>query len=142
MSTISFMPDYNDACERHWSDGQTLHRLTRLANADHLYGLAAECGLKAVMKELGMPINKLTGKPAVALHVDKLWVQFVTFANANGGATYASLLPGSNPFDDWKVDQRYADQSQYDATILTKHKAGVEKVRRILAQAQMDGIVR
>jgi hypothetical protein len=37
--------DFLDAHYRHWQDAELLFGRGRLANADHLYGLAAECGL-------------------------------------------------------------------------------------------------
>ena len=42
------------ALQRHWEDAELLFSEKRLANADHLYGFSAECGLKAVMEALGM----------------------------------------------------------------------------------------
>lgn len=61
--------DYLDAHERHWEDAEHLFQSGRWANADHLYGLAAECGLKKLMLAFGMsydtsrdrPDNKKTG---------------------------------------------------------------------------------
>lgn len=50
--------DFFDAHERHWGDGEILFNAQRWANADHLYGLSAECGMKAVMVGLGMPTDK------------------------------------------------------------------------------------
>ena len=54
--------DYTDAHRRHWSDAQLLFRHARWANADQLYGFSAECGLRAVMRALGMPVET-TGMP-------------------------------------------------------------------------------
>lgn len=41
--------DYLDAHERHWDDAELLKATARHANADHLYGMSAECGLKCLM---------------------------------------------------------------------------------------------
>jgi len=38
--------DFLDPHDRHWEDGERLFGVSRWANADHLYGLSAECGLK------------------------------------------------------------------------------------------------
>jgi len=54
--------DFYDACKRHWNDAEHLFDQKRLANADHLFGLAAECALKAVMVALGMTLLP-DGKP-------------------------------------------------------------------------------
>jgi hypothetical protein len=46
--------DFLDAHERHWQDAELLLTNQRLANADHLYGMSAECGLKRLMLAFGM----------------------------------------------------------------------------------------
>jgi len=45
---MNWPEDFLDAHERHWEDAELLFGNRRWANADHLYGLAAECGLKAL----------------------------------------------------------------------------------------------
>ncbi|WHF34964.1 hypothetical protein [Aeromonas salmonicida] len=42
--------DFLDAHARHWDDAESLLQAQRWANADHLYGMAAECGLKQLMR--------------------------------------------------------------------------------------------
>ena len=46
------MECYRQAARRLFEDGEVLHRDERLATACHLYGLAAECALKACMTML------------------------------------------------------------------------------------------
>ncbi len=38
--------NYKNAARRHYEDAEILFNRLRWANADQLYGLAAECGLK------------------------------------------------------------------------------------------------
>lgn len=80
--------DFRDAAERHWEDAGHLLADARLANSDHLFGLSAECALKSVMLELGMRL-KNNGKPEVpyAVHINKLWDEFITFAHNRGGSS-------------------------------------------------------
>jgi len=75
------MPDFAAAAARHCRDADFLHTDNRFASADHLAGIAAECGLKAIILHfLG---GRLTpaGVPAAVvgrrlteyrLHVDRL----------------------------------------------------------------------
>ena len=51
--------DFHDAHRRHWQDAELLRKHGRWANADQLYGFSAECGLKAVMKALGMAVDSM-----------------------------------------------------------------------------------
>lgn len=55
-------PDFLDAHDRHWNDAEYLFAALRWANADHLYGLSAECGLKRLMIAFGMPVTT-SGNP-------------------------------------------------------------------------------
>ena len=54
--------DFLDAHRRHLRDADYLFSASRLANADHLYGMAAECGLKRLMMAFGMQTDN-TGSP-------------------------------------------------------------------------------
>ena len=55
-------PNFPAAHRRHCKDVEPLFAHNRRANADHLYGFSAECGLKAVMKGLGMKVGAI-GRP-------------------------------------------------------------------------------
>ena len=39
--------NYTEAALRHWRDAELLKEQNRVENADHLFGVAAECALKA-----------------------------------------------------------------------------------------------
>ena len=69
--------DFVDAHRRHWADAELLFDHDRWANADQLYGFSAECGLKAVMRTLGMPVDTsgIPG-PEHRVHVQELWSIF------------------------------------------------------------------
>lgn len=90
--------DFKDAARRHWEDAELLGSHNRWPNADHLYGFAAECALKAVMVGLGMQLGP-DGKPPkpYAVHIHQLWDQFLIFANGKSQAGYAAMLQPSNP---------------------------------------------
>lgn len=136
------MTDYRDACDRHWDDAENLHGASRLANADHLYGFAAECGLKILMMRFGMTLNPTTGKPSVGadvVHADKLWARYESYRSGNPvGTGYA--LPTSNPFANWDVNQRYHNQGVFSAAVVTAHRVGAEEVRKLVKQAELAGL--
>ncbi len=66
--------DFLDVHHRHWDDAERLFAAQRWANADHLYGMAAECGLKRLMRAFGMPFDSARDRSAKALraHADSL----------------------------------------------------------------------
>lgn len=133
--------DFRDAAERHWEDAGHLLADARLANSDHLFGLSAECALKSVMLELGMRL-KNNGNPEVpyAVHINKLWDEFITFAHNRGGSRYATKIDGiQNPFDDWDVYQRYDHRSVVTDEKVKKHQQAARTTMGILQTAVLNG---
>lgn len=87
--TAKLPDDFIDAHRRHWEDAELLFDSGRWPNADQLYGISAECGLKAlVMRCPGMP-PKIPRK--YKEHVDKLWPIFEDFAREQKGGRYLKL---------------------------------------------------
>ena len=138
-------PDYQDAAERHWEDAGYLMADNRIANADHLFGLSAEFGLKAIMIGLGMQMNPR--KPDIpedpyAVHIDRLWDEFITFAQSRNGARYATVMGSrQNPFSDWDVAQRYCHRSDITNAILENHRQGALTTRKVLNNAVLEGVI-
>jgi hypothetical protein len=134
--------DFYDSAQRHWGDANYLLSKTRLPNADQLFGLSAECALKAIMLPLGMPMKN--GRPADGKkhgHINVLWDEFITFANGKGQAHYAAALGTTNPFVNWDVGQRYEHGSVISMQIVTDHKISAEVAFGCLTQAVVDGVV-
>jgi hypothetical protein len=136
--------NYRDAAVRHFVDGDTLNRATRHANADQLFGLAAECALKAVMVGLGMQVTK-NGAPrdyAHKVHMPELWMAFQSFAEGRLGSRYLEPLSHRNPFDDWRVDQRYWVSSSIGAARAKYHRDAATSCRESMELAVLDGVCR
>lgn len=134
--------DFLDAHERHWTDAETLFQAQRWANADHLYGMAAECGLKRLMLAFGMPYDSVRDRPAKdrdRVHANKIWARFESYRYGHQGAAY--VLPTPDPFTDWDVAQRYAHQSNFDRARVAAHQAGVRQVRDLVQKAKREGLV-
>ena len=136
--------DFLDAHERHWQDAEMLFQRQRWANADHLYGMAAECGLKRLMLAFGMPFDTARDRPAHEndrKHADGIWARFEAYrCGHHQGAGYA--LPAPNPFDNWDVAQRYARQSSFDQARVDAHRAGADEVRGLVHKALREGLIR
>lgn len=136
--------DFQDAHERHWEDAELLMANSRLANADHLYGMSAECGLKCLMIPFGMMLEADgTGTPenkVDKVHADKIWDRFESYRSGHHAGT-AYVLPLSNPFTDWNVSQRYAPRSDFNQAQVKMHRTGAEMIRKLIAKAQKDGLL-
>lgn len=134
--------DFRDAAERHWEDANHLLENTRLANADHLFGLSAECALKAVMLSLGMMLqaDDAPANRQHRVHINQLWDGFITFVNDRNGTYYAVRMTGIlNPFDNWDINQRYQHRSNITHIVAEKHQQGATLTKQILETAVLNG---
>ncbi len=135
--------DFKDAHDRHWLDAELLFSSNRWANADHLYGLAAECGLKCLMLAFGMTLDHGHNMPQDQRdrkHANGILARYETYRCGHPrGAHYA--LPASNPFSDWDVSQRYANRSNFGRMRAQSHQAGANTVRQMINKATRDGLI-
>jgi hypothetical protein len=133
--------DYYNAFQRHLTDAECLYNASRLANADQLYAYSAECGLKCLMKQFGMPVDPVTGAPINdkkdRVHINKTWYRFEAYRFGSGSAGY--VLPQPNPFDDWEISNRYANESNFSLTYVAPHRQGVQTVESLLRKAILEG---
>jgi hypothetical protein len=139
----SMQADFLDAHERHWGDAEFLFQSQRWANADHLYGMATECGLKQLMLAFDMPYDSARDRPEKdkdRKHADGIWMRFETYRGGHyRGAGY--VLPSFNPFQDWDVSQRYAHRSSFDQARVRSHQAGARQVLELVRKAQREGLL-
>ncbi len=134
--------DFRDAHERHWEDAELLFEKNQWANADHLYGIAAECGLKSLMLSFGMPFDSGKDRPQEPddrTHIDTIQTRYETYRCQHPAGKY--ILTNPSIFDDWKASQRYANRSNFDCIRATTHRKGAIDVCNIVRQAQLDGLL-
>ncbi|MGV0761318.1 hypothetical protein V6768_18510 [Tistrella mobilis] len=143
QSTAIMTIDFGNAHDRHWNDAETLRENGRLANADHLYGFSAECGLKALMQSFGMSVHD--GEPADRRdwkHVDQLAERYETYRS---GSTYPNaasyMLVNGNAFNDWRASQRYAVESAFTQDRVDAHATGAREVRDLVKAARREGLL-
>ncbi len=113
-----------------------------MANADHLYGMAAECGLKRLMVAFGMLVGSDSGPAAKSdrIHANLSWSRYEAYRSGHHeGASFA--LPTTNPFRDWDVSQRYANQCDFDQKRVDSHRLGAEAVRKLIGKARKEGLI-
>jgi hypothetical protein len=137
-------PDFRAAARRHYLDAAFLLDDSRVPNADHLAGLAAECGLKAILEGWygatpGRRFLEWNDKE-LNIHVNKLWGEAATGLGGRTGAKLAALLQGSVPFANWEVSHRYSDGTAVSYESACNHVGKAREVIEILEQAIRDGI--
>lgn len=137
--------DFHDAHKRHFEDAEFLYRDNRLANADQLYGVSAECGLKALMLKLGMPFDTDKDRPTNnddRTHINKLWDRFEVYRSGHvSGANLACILPSENPFLIWNISNRYAKTTDITQAMVDNHKTAATQVKKLVKRAQQEGLL-
>lgn len=136
--------DFGDAHKRHIDDAERLWDAARYPNADHLFGLAAECGLKALMLQLGMKPDSRGVPPAKdRLHINQLTSRYLSYMRGPQARNKCYQLPWNattDPFVDWDVSQRYEQSSSFQPSVVGKHRDGARRVAGMVrAGAQQGG---
>ena len=144
MSNDELPVDFLDAMNRHWQDAELLSNKSRLANADHLYGLSTECGLKALMQKLGMRMQNNRPQNSHDLkHINNgLWDRYELYRTGHVAAARFSLpwQSGDFPFANWHVSDRYANRHHFVEDRLDKHRSGAKDVKELVARLERDGL--
>lgn len=131
--------DFLDAFNRHAKDAKRLYDGERWANADHLFGLAAECGLKRLMVAFGMTTRgDAPDNQEDKVHANKLWPRYESYRSGHPDGT-GYELPAPDPFADWNINQRYDHQSGFTQSRVDAHKAGMDAVANLINKATRDG---
>ncbi|WP_300809074.1 hypothetical protein [uncultured Desulfovibrio sp.] len=134
--------DFYDAFSRHDADADLLLENGRWANADHHYGLAAECALKALLLQQGIPPNNgdmPSGRQyrPYRTHINHLWDSYQNFMQTRNDYP----IPADNPFQDWDISQRYASKTDITEQAARSHAAAVGTLKNIIKQAIFDGVL-
>ncbi|MBF0346450.1 MAG: hypothetical protein HQL81_02175 [Magnetococcales bacterium] len=87
---------YAKAAERHLRDAEFLLKNQRNANADHLYGLAAECMIKALWIAHDPQMNKKNKKFSIHMNKNVLWNNFISLNEKQRKDTALSTPPMDN----------------------------------------------
>jgi hypothetical protein len=144
---------YTAAARRHFQDGGRLLNGGRLANAGQLFGLAAECGVKAILVACGAPVDAegSVGKPAGASgkgfreHMPELHQAAIAFGNLlpDGRFTtrYMAMMPSLSAFNDWAVDQRYWGDAACPAASIPGWHSAADEVLHAIDNAEQDGVL-
>lgn len=134
--------DFYDAHERHYDDAEFLYAEKRWANADHLFGVAAECGLKALTEKFkGGALQR-----AERLHINEpskpanAWDIFESYRSGHSLSAKFSMPP-DNPFLDWDVSQRYASRTNFNQAVVDPHREGADLVMNLVITADVEGIL-
>ena len=141
IRTMADREDFHDAHLRHWQDAELLFKHQRWANADQLYGLSAECGLKAVMLALRIGVSPQGElRTEYWKHVNKLWPKLVTLASRRTGSRYLQMLLSGDPFYGWRISGRYEHSRHFSRAGVAPHRSAAKKVRTMVQRAKQEDV--
>jgi hypothetical protein len=120
---------YDAAGLRHYRDGELLSDSLRIANADQLYGFAAECAIKRALVSLPGCANSGILASKYREHVERLW----DLAQVQGiQKRYPKLMTVlknlRHPFADWSTNQRYERDDVVTEDALRRHRRAAARV--------------
>ena len=129
--------DFLSASQRHYADAAMLQANARLPNASQLFGLSAECGVKALIEKiLSQPLPKKFYK-----HANNLLPDLQILANGRQKAKYLAMIGRFKAFKTWDIDHRYRAETEIP---LTEYMAdwvdASREVQNMLTQAYLDGV--
>ena len=121
--------NYPAAAVRHFKDGSLLDDHGRLDNADQLFGLAAECGIKAALAPLLRRSSDSSPAKLLRMHVNELWEQVpLTRLQRSHPGLFAALKCFPTPFQDWAIEQRYWSDKSVSREDVTAHRKAAKRV--------------
>lgn len=130
--------NYKEAARRHFEDAEYLHLDSRHPNAAQLYGLSAECSIKALLVALGHSIK-------IKKHIDELAISIVsieTYVNSRVGNRYSAAISSVQCFSDWKISHRYESASAIPLNSIDKWQQSANDVQVMIQQAFIDGFIK
>ena len=125
--------EFAAAHRRHWEDAEFLFGDSRWPNADQLYGLSAECGLKTIIESLDVPIRPGSDYWS---HVNELWPKFHTLVKDRNEMQY---VMADDPFSNWLIGDRYTDGSHIDRKTAIRHREAAALIRTKVEGTAADG---
>lgn len=153
---------YCQSAHRHYQDGRYLQDDRRQPNADHHFGVAAECAVKALLVGLGVQTDPAGNIDRSYRHhlgeafefgpgsrgsarQTNLCAEFGMYLRGHRGARYLPKLPEGEAledlFADWSIDQRYCESDDIRAAQVHTHARAARALLSCLERAQQDGIV-
>ena len=134
------MDDYENASERHLHDAELLFTQVppRLANASHLFGLSAECSLKAIARNFE-PRARFSGNKG---HIPGLFSELQNVSPSIGSnANLVRHITAIKPqFANWNVNQRYASQITFGQGTIADEQTGANDAQLLMTNC-LNGLI-
>ena len=136
MSTAKRV-DYLVSARRHCKDADTLVNAAGRPNAGQLYGLSVECGLKALLVDMGVSVGAdRTIADAFRRHLPHLVNDMATLPDGRPASTLHAAVPHLTKMHDWRIEHRYWRAKDLPLDSLPHWQAAAREMLNHLEQLQ------
>lgn len=127
-----FTPNMTKAAHRNWAAAEQLRNGVAVdrTTAGYLYGIAAECAIKALFRDIPWTNDNRDGP--VYAHFPQLKAKLRDELLGRGAAQLARFAD-QHYMEGWAIDIRYSDGTLPDTTTLDRWRADAEKARAELS---------
>lgn len=140
--------NYAQSARRHFHDAEQLLGSNRHGNAGHLFGFAAESGLKALLVACGVPTDVDGGIPQghrLRTHVPVLGDRLVTdghlVPDGRFASVYTAKVSSLGNLRDWSIDHRYWADAALPIVSVSRWRQCAGEIMAMLDQASEDGVI-
>ena len=104
---MAFSPNMKAAAQRHFNAAEELNAGHRRDVAGYLYGISAECAIKAMMLEAGLRPSTNRGEDPFFLHFPQLRTVLLNNMSGRLASPLARFITSNSFFSNWAIDMRY-----------------------------------
>ncbi len=136
------------AARRHMIDARLLLNANRVANAGQLFGIVAECGLKALVIACGVAPDAKGEIPRnhrfrqhIPVLKDRLVAEGNLIPDGQRATKYILSLAHSTKLGDWLIDHRYWSDAALPVGSVDGWRVAAEEILQALDTAKEDGVL-
>lgn len=113
---MAFPPNMKAAAQRHFNAAEELNTGHRRDVAGYLYGISAECAIKAMMLDAGLRPSGSHGQDPFYLHFPYLRTALLDTLTGRLSSPLVRLVTSGAFFSHWAIDMRYCkgDEISHD----------------------------
>ncbi|MFJ3469653.1 hypothetical protein [Pseudomonas sp. NPDC090201] len=119
---MPYPPDLKAAARRHLLAANILDSTDRRDVAGYLYGIAAECGIKALMQQAGFRLSQSRENDPYYAHFPALRTLLRNRLEGRNAAVLRRHIYNDNFFSEWDISMRYGKGASISARAIDQWK--------------------
>lgn len=125
---MAYPPDMRAAARRHFEAADKLDVTSRRDVAGYLYGIAAECGIKAMMEDAGFKILAERGRDPFFAHFPELRTMLRDKVEGRNATALRRFIINDNFFSEWAIQMRYCKGKEIKDKLIDRWKMQAKDV--------------